>query len=100
MDFEYDADIDTETSSPDTASPVSPLTPSPQELALDVPSILSLQNYIDMQKEVEHRGRRDEVSPRKNARPGGSIGGALTPPSTPQPVRGGTWYESGDEMEI
>jgi len=98
MDFEYDADIDTETS-PETASPVSPLTPSPQELALDVPSILSLQNYINMQNKVGRRGRLDEVSPRKNARPGGSIGGALTPPSTPKPMRG-TGYESGDEMEI
>lgn len=75
MDFEYDADIDTETS-PESASPVSPLTPSAQELALDVPSILSLQNYINLQKKMDRRGRLDEVSARKNAPPDGSIGGA------------------------
>lgn len=93
MEFEYDADIDTETS-PETASPVSPLTP--QELALDTPSILSLQNYINLQRKVDRRGRLDNVPSRKNVLPGGSIGGALTPPSTPK----GTGYESGDEMEV
>ena len=86
MDFDYDADVDTSTSTGE-GSPVSPLSPSPQET---IPPMLSLQNYVDAQKRFGRREKKTEVAMkerRSNALPGGSIGGALTPPSTPKLVR-------------
>lgn len=107
--FDYAADIDTDGKpvSPDSdsgsESPVSPETSTPRNPAMDMPPILSLQNYLNPQKRGGgRRDRLDEVSAisSRNALPGGSIGGALTPPSTPKGVRRNRGYESGDEMEI
>ena len=108
--FDYEADIDTDGTpvSPDSGSGsdshAPPETSTPPSPAMDVPPILSLQNYLNFQKGGGgRRDRLDEVSAiswRMNALPGGSIGGALTPPSTPKGVRRNRGYESGDEMKI
>ena len=106
LDLDYDADIEPDASprSPEleSESPVSPLTPSPQETVMDIPSILRLQKYLDLHRRAERSDRLGEVSAissRRKALSDGSVGGALTPPSTPKAARRNIGHEGVDEME-